>query len=357
MRFWHLTLLAALTLLTACTTSPAVRLDRKGTEIVVCGQLYDIGTPVVLWTDPGGYDAYRVERRFVPWEESSWEKSHAAGIQEPNRYNLRRQADALHAYPPPTLERIRGGGWDLPTLQHEIDQFVLHYDVAGTSRTCFRVLHDMRGLSVHFLLDVDGTIYQTLDVKERAWHATISNDRSIGIEIAHIGAYPPDTASAVLSEWYQKDESGRTRLVIPSRLGDGGIRTPSFIGFPATDGLAAGTINGSRLLMYDFTQEQYDALVRLTAALCTLFPAIEPDCPRNADGAVRSAALSQEEWKNFHGVLGHYHVQANKADPGPAMRWDYLLKQVRNRMHWHPHPSPTPAAPANASSAPASHAG
>ncbi|MEM9559092.1 MAG: N-acetylmuramoyl-L-alanine amidase, partial [Planctomycetota bacterium] len=38
---------------------------------------------------------------------------------------------------------------------------------------------------------VDGTIYQTLDVTERAWHATKANSRSVGIEIAQIGAYPP----------------------------------------------------------------------------------------------------------------------------------------------------------------------
>ncbi len=47
-------------------------LPRQGTEIIVCGQPFDIGTPVVLWTDPGGYDAYRVERRFAPWEEASY---------------------------------------------------------------------------------------------------------------------------------------------------------------------------------------------------------------------------------------------------------------------------------------------
>jgi N-acetyl-anhydromuramyl-L-alanine amidase AmpD len=37
------------------------------------------------------------------------------------------------------------------------------------------------------MLDLDGTIYQTLDLKERASHATIANSRSIGIEIANMG--------------------------------------------------------------------------------------------------------------------------------------------------------------------------
>ena len=85
---------------------------------------------------------------------------------------------------PEELDRVRGGGWDLPTLRRIVDQFVLHYDAAGTSRTCFRILHDVRGLSVHFMLDLDGTIYQTLDAKERAWHATTSNDRAFGCTAA-----------------------------------------------------------------------------------------------------------------------------------------------------------------------------
>jgi N-acetyl-anhydromuramyl-L-alanine amidase AmpD len=97
------------------------------------------------------------------------------------------------------IERVRGGGWDLPLLQREVDQFVIHFDVAGTSRQCFKTLHDLRGLSVQFMLDLDGTIYQTLDLKERAWHATTSNNRSVGIEIANMGAYPvngPSRSSA-----------------------------------------------------------------------------------------------------------------------------------------------------------------
>ena len=45
-------------------------LARRGDEIVVCGQLFHTTAPVVLWTDPGGYDAYRVERRFVPFDQA-----------------------------------------------------------------------------------------------------------------------------------------------------------------------------------------------------------------------------------------------------------------------------------------------
>src|ERR1043165_2164691 len=100
-------------------------------------------------------------------------------------------------------------------------QFVIHYDAAGTSRQCFKVLHDLRDLSVHFMLDLDGTIYQTLDAKERAWHATSSNSRSVGIEIASPGAYPVNSTRA-LDGWYSR-EDGRVRINIPRQLGDGGI--------------------------------------------------------------------------------------------------------------------------------------
>src|SRR5882672_9621665 len=173
------------------TARPRTFVLRKGDEIVVAGQLFHTGTRVITWMDPGGYDGYRVERRFSPLEDSGWEKSKAAAkdLVAPNRYGLRQQV-----LTPAEIEQVRGGGWDLPTLQKVVDQFVVHYDAAGFSKNCFKVLHDQRGLSVHFMLDVDGTIYQTLDVKERAWHATIANTRSVGIEIANIGTYAANNA-------------------------------------------------------------------------------------------------------------------------------------------------------------------
>ncbi|HEX4646241.1 MAG TPA: hypothetical protein VH598_11615, partial [Verrucomicrobiae bacterium] len=54
--------------------SPA---PRTGDEIVAAGEFFHVGTRVVLWMDPGGYDAYRVERRFSPLEKSDWESSRA----------------------------------------------------------------------------------------------------------------------------------------------------------------------------------------------------------------------------------------------------------------------------------------
>ncbi len=303
---------------------PGDEAARRGDEIMVCGRRIHTGAPVVLWTDPGGYDAYRVEKRFAPIDESDWEHS-KGGLESPNRYGIRGAGLA-----PPLVEQVRGGGWTLDQLREVVDQFVIHYDACGTSRTCFRVLHDQRGLSVHFLLDLDGTIYQCLDVKERAWHATIANDRSIGVEIANIGAYPPGDA-AVLDRWYTKDQLG-TRVAIPDSLGDGGIRTPGFVARPARPDRVVGTINGRTLVMYDLTPQQYDSLAKLTAALCATLPKLSVEVPRDHSGHVLDRTLSREEISSFRGVLGHFHVQDNKADPGPAFDWERFLGQVRREL-------------------------
>jgi len=229
---------------------------------------------------------------------------------------------------PEEIEKIRGGGWTLPQLQNVVDQFVLHYDVCGLSKTCFNVLHDHRGLSIHFMLDLDGTIYQTLDLKERARHATISNDRSIGIEIANMGAYPPGTTK-VLDEWYGRDPKGQTVITIPARVGDPHAAGERLRRSPRRPEPVRGIVQGTDLVQYDFTPEQYAALAKLTAALTTIFPKIKPDIPRGPDGKVLPHKLPDAELAAYQGVLGHYHIQTNKTDPGPALQWEKLMAEAR----------------------------
>lgn len=308
-----------------CGTRPGRPVARHGDEIVIAGRYFRTGAPVVLWTDPGGYDAYRVERRFAPIGQSGWDASKDK-INTPNRFGLRQVG-----LTPDETERVRGGGWTLDMVRDAVTQFVIHYDVCGTSRTCFRVLHDERGLSVHFMLDLDGTIYQTLDVKERAWHAGTANDHSVGIEIANIGAYAPGKPSP-LDSWYATDESGRTVMRLPARLGDGGVRTRGFVACPARDERIRGPIHGVEYEMYDLTPQQYESLTRLTATLCTVLPNIPCDYPRDGNGELRRNALSADELASYRGLLGHYHVTTGKIDPGPAFDWDRVIGRTRSLM-------------------------
>lgn len=300
---------------------PGQKESRKGDEIVAAGQFFHTGTPVVLWLDPGGYDAYRVERRFAPIGNSDWSNSCAEvrTLKTPNRYGLRHNRLTTNQ-----IETVRGGGWDLPLLQSVVDQLVMHFDVCGTSRTCFLVLQDERDLSVHFMLDLDGTIYQTLDLKERAWHATTSNDRSIGVEIANIGAYPANGKNS-FDQWYQTNSDGKVFITIPRRFGDGGIRTTNFIGRPARNEPVRGVIQGEDLVQYDFTPEQYAALTKLTAALCKIFPKLKCRYPVDADGKLIPRKLPDDDLNNYQGVMGHYHIQTNKVDPGPAFDWERVI--------------------------------
>ncbi len=295
--------------------------SRRGDEIVVCGRLFHTGAPVVLWSDPGGYDAYRTDKLF---DTDHAQSDSVDGTRSSTVcYGVRRGR-------PGNNGRIEAdsGSWDLPALQQQIDQFVIHYDAAGTSRQCFKILHDIRGLSVHFMIDLDGTIYQTLDLKERAWHATKANDRSVGVEIANIGAYRPDKIS-VLDRWYVHDASG-TRVAFPHWLVQPGIRTHGFVARPARAEPISGVVQGQQLVQYDLTDAQYDSLIKLTAALCRVFPRLRCDYPKDHRGRLINHVLSDGAYDAYSGVLGHYHVQENKVDPGPAFDWDRLIDGARS---------------------------
>ncbi len=289
-----------------------VPMIESGQSIRVCGQLVPIGVPVILWDDPDGFDAYAANGDDA---ELSYQPGRLS------RDGQRRVLVAADTQDPSDLGQV-------------VDQFILHYDVAGSSERCFRILQK-RGLSVHFLLDIDGTLYQTLDLREQAWHATKSNPRSIGIEIAQLGARSAKTI-AELDDWYAQDARG-THLTAPNWAKGEGPLAQGFVGRPAREGLIEGRIHGERLLQYDFTPEQYQTLAHLTAGLCLTFPRMAPDTAREENGQVATRKLTDEEFAAFGGVLGHFHVQRNKVDPGPAFQWDVFLEQVR-RLSIHQRP-------------------
>lgn len=298
------------------TTRPGDPLHRHGDEISVCGELFHTGTRVVLWNDFGGYDAYRPHRHL--------DEKKANASSQTNPADVARYGTFRRHLPEFVATRVHAHGWCLEDLRQVVQQVVIHYDACGTSERCFEVLHDIRGLSCHFLLDLDGTIYQTLDLKERAWHASSANDRSIGIEIAHIGA-EPGSAQQRFSNWYESDEHG-PRLRVPSSP-----RTPSLADMelrPARQELIHGPIHGRELVQYDFTPQQYEALVKLLASICRVLPGVIPEVPRGADQAVRTDVLSDTEQSTFRGFIGHYHLTTDKQDPGPAFDWERVLRGV-----------------------------
>ena len=42
--------------------------------------------------------------------------------------------------------------------------------------------------------------------------------------------------------------------------------------------------------------------------------------------------LPDAELAKYRGLLGHFHIQENKIDPGPAFQWDALVTGARRRL-------------------------
>ena len=257
--------------------SSSVAAQGHGTSIVVAGQLVDVGRTVVLWTDDQGFNGYekRCIDQFGGCCDEDWE-----------RYSTRKGL----------TQRT------LPDLQEVVSQFVLHFDGCVNSRSCFKSMHNRVrpsggcGLSAHFMIDADGTIYQTLDLAERAFHAEQSNSTSVGVEICNRGRYNPSEMSRLPAEY-------RTR---PRRI---------------------VVINGFTYDAYDFRPEQYDSLLALTRTLLRIFPKIKPIIPEK-DGEPYLNTL--EDPVAFHGIVGHLHVdlQKQKWDPG-ALNWRWLTRALQ----------------------------
>jgi N-acetyl-anhydromuramyl-L-alanine amidase AmpD len=110
------------------------------------------------------------------------------------------------------------------------------------------------------------------------------------------------------------------------------VRTPDFVGHPATPDAVEGEIQGQRLVQYDLTTEQYDSLTKLTATLCAVLPEIRCDYPRGPSGALITTKLPDTELESYRGLIGHYHIQTNKIDPGPAFDWDRVVTGARRLM-------------------------
>jgi hypothetical protein len=76
-------------------------------------------------------------------------------------------------------------------------------------------------------------------------------------------------------------------------------------------------VNGGWLYQYDFTDAQYESLIKLTATLCRVLPRIKPDYPRDADGRLRTSELTAEEMAAFQRAAGPIcTLRAAKWTPG-----------------------------------------
>jgi len=86
---------------------------------------------------------------------------------------------------------------------------VLHVTAGSTAQSAIFTFEGSKApnrVSAHFVIDQDGTVYQLLDLRDTAWHASSCNSYSIGIEHAAIPGKLPATeaqyvASSKLVRW------------------------------------------------------------------------------------------------------------------------------------------------------------
>ena len=167
--------------------------------------------------------------------------------------------------------------------KRKINSFVNHWDVCLDSKSCARVLNS-RGLSVHFLIDNDGTIYQLCDINHMCFHAGGKvNETSIGVEIAN--AYYPKYQS-----WYVKNGFGERPII------------------------SGETVHGKK--MEDFTgfyPVQLQALKALWKALHEGV-GIPLECPVDDQGNTLKTVETKSARGTFKGFISHYHITNKKID-------------------------------------------
>jgi len=259
-------------------------------NIIVCGRAYNIGWKVVNYIDNPAFSAYY---------EGCYKGKDGRPPTGPYPFSPAKGLE--HATKRWRERRYMGGARaDLRRLQDIIRQFVVHHDGCPTSADCFHVLHDERGLSVHFLLDNDGTLYQTLDLVDVAHHAAGVNEISIGVEMCNRGSVSLDGPD------YYKRKFGFNRDVIDC------------------------VVHNSRYHMWAYTPGQYMAMEALGKALARLFPNLPQVFPEYNGNLLNTW---MQEPRGFAGYLGHFHITNNKWDPGGFdFRW--LAQKIRSRAVW-----------------------
>ena len=165
-----------------------------------------------------------------------------------------------------------------------INMFVNHWDVCLNSKTCHKVLAK-RGLSVHFLIDNDGTIYQLLDTNHAAYHAGSKklNHSSIGVEISN--AYYPK-----YQDWYKQNGYGERPII------------------------SGESVHGNA--MEDFTgfyNVQLNALKALWQAI-NVGVGIPLKCPLDKTGKTLKGVSTSVASGRFKGIVSHYHMTRKKID-------------------------------------------
>ena len=162
--------------------------------------------------------------------------------------------------------------------------FVNHWDVCLNSKSCNDVLN-RSGISVHFLIDNDGTIYQTMDMQHGAWHA--GNER---VNRASVGGESSNAYYPKYADWYVQNGYGERPMVDDAWVH--GQKLEPFMGF---------------------YPEQIEAAKALWKAVASASN-VKLKTKLNQFGKVSTKYEKEIVYGKFEGVISHYHCYKGKSD-------------------------------------------
>lgn len=257
-------------------------------DLYIAGQRIHIDAPVVNFTEGPRWDATSLFCQPTetdprpPCTQMPGKTGHVPYGKLPAPYVQRYTTR-------PALRRY-GTNPPMDAVKAVIRQFVVHHDGCSSSDMAFSVMQNERGLSCHFLIDNDGTIFQTIDLALAAYHAAEWNFGSIGVEMCNRGDVKLDP------NYYSSGKHGPNRKVVPCK------------------------INGHTILAFDYTEAQWTSFQALGRALLRFLPNIPAEYPQSSPGVQHWGTLPAQGSGGsfaFSGYIGHYHLTGQKWDPGP----------------------------------------
>jgi len=257
-------------------------------KIYIAGVGFDVDAKVVRWDEGPRFDGH-APRCINPSHPCP-----GGGVNPFSPYMGKPRVARIAKRP--ALRRL-GDSPTLSAAQAVIRQFIVHHDGCPSAASCFNVLHNERGLSCHFLLDNDGTIYQTVDLAFMAFHAAGFNAGSVGVEMCNRGD------AKRWPDFYARRRQRRN--------------------------VTTCRIHGHTYLAFDYTPQQYDALKALVRGLVRALPNLPAEYPQESPGYQAWGVLPGVQ--GYSGLLGHYHTTRRKWDPGP-FDFKKFCQSIRGRM-------------------------
>lgn len=261
------------------------------------------------WHRPDATAAIRVAGLDFPLDDDV----PFVGLSDPEAlsFEARYAADRRRRRPPPIAPRDDAwtAPWDAAGLlanRDKVNLAIIRADTAPDSARAFAAAIDA-GQAEHFLIDFDGTIYQTLDVALAGHHVGELDARSVSIVLNNLMANLADDPDAAP---YPADDAERAEAFAQHPRPRSGL----------------SSINAIKVEAFGYSEAQYRSLGSLLRGLNALFPALGAGPPRDhRDNVTLMAVADAAELK---GTVAHWHLTFERWDPGPAFDWEFVDKAV-----------------------------